>query len=257
MAHRAAPLIVSENPFDDINTAESTTSTANPHPARTPAENHGETEVSGVRFKRCRSIFIKLCTAIKPARGRRPAFPLLAMFFIFTSLGLVTAAVDVSRLEGFIPLFISTTAILAFVFSLWASKHLTMLLCIASYIAVFAITTLDYVLDNGSHPEQQIMRLIMMVVCCALVPVVAFLSWASLNSGWSVMRGRNQQSRQRSAAGDAIELAHLPRRPSPAMLNPPQQLRTGLPLDHNRTGLESGQRSRFSDEGFQEVREFV
>jgi len=264
MAHPAAPHIAVDNPFDDIYAIEeSTTDTLNPPSARVQAVGHGETEVTGVRSRRCHSIYIKLYTAFYPAHSRerrtqQPSFSVHLVCVIVGCFCVVTSTLNVYGALVFIPIVLMLAALLSLcISSFWVLYHLPMALAVASYLAVFVVSMISYFLDNENQPGQRTALIIIMSVWCALIPVVCFLAWLFWKPGRAEIRGRNQQSRQTPPSQTGIELARLPREPLPTAPHPYRPLRAGLSTNDYHTGLESRPHLSVGDDGFQRVREFV
>lgn len=264
MAHPAAPHIAVDNPFDDIYAIEeSPTNTANPPSARVQAVGHGETAVTGVRSRRCHSIYIMMYTAFYPAHPRgsgiqHPSFLVHLVCILVGCFSVVTSTLDVYGALAFIPLALLFAAILSScISSVWVLDHIPMPLAIASYLAVFVISMISYFLDKENQPGQRTPLIIIMSVWCALIPVVCFLAWLFWKPGMGGIRGGNQQSRQTPPSQTGIELARLRREPLQAALHPPQPLRAGLSTNRYHTELGSGPHSSVGDDGFHRVREFV
>lgn len=260
MAPPAAPRVVSENPFDDINAIENTTHRANLPSTRVPADDHGDTEATGVRSRQCNSICIKIYKGFKATHNRRPhqpMWPIYLLELLAACFCVPTWTLDIYGSLAYIPVVVGLAAVLSSFISVWALDHLTMPLCITTYAAVFVVTVISYLSDKGNQPDRRTPLIVIMSVWCAVIPVVGFLAWSFCKTRIGVITRRNQQSQEISPSQNAIELARLPREPLPAVLHPPQQFRTGLSVDRNHAGLESRPLSSVSDDGFQRVREFV
>lgn len=260
MAHPAARRIALENPFDDMNAIESTPSTANSPSARVEAVGREDTEVTGVRSRRCHSVLVKIHTVLYPEYTRGSCHPAFWVYLLCLLVGLFCAAIPALGIFDsldLIPVGLMLTALISTCTSVWVLNYLTMPLCIASYVAVFVVTLICYFPDREGQPDRRIPLIVIMSVWCALIPVVIFLAWSFWNSGRGGIRSGTQQFRQTPPSQTAIELARLPREPSPAVLHPPQPLHPGLSVDRSYTRMESRPLSSVGDDGFQTVREFV
>ena len=260
MEHPAAVRDAVDNPFDDIHAIRSTANTPDPPSTHAPANTRGDTQATGVPSRRCHSICVKLHKLFYPAHNGRyppPDLFIWLMCLIVACFCVATSTLHSYKALTFIPLVLMGAAILFSLAAFGQFAHLTMPLCIASYVAVFVITITSYLLDEETKLGQRTTLIVIMSAWCAFIPVVCFLAWSFWKPRTREVGRGNRQLRQRAPSQPAIELARLPRAPLPAVLHPPQQLRPGASVNHSRAGWESRSLSSASDEGFQRVRDFV
>lgn len=215
--------------------------------------------MTGAWSRRFNSMRHNIYTTLHPALNRRPkppGFLLWSMFIIAACFSVATCALDIYGIFGFIPLLPFLGAFVAAVVSVWASDYVLMPCYIASYVAVFVVTFLIYLLDKELRPSRRTPLFVIGGVWIAFIPVVCLLAWSFWKPSTGVIGARFQQSRQRPSH-TAIELSRLPRVPLPAASHPSQQPRPGLSVDHTRSGWDSRRQSSVSEDDFQRVREFV